>query len=136
MKRPLRWFVLLASLALGCAHVQNPFSSGPKVDPRFLDYGPEPAGYQDTVRTSIQGQVTSPDALKGVDIGEAKKASYFPPELNASASAKPVEYLGWKVEAKYTVVNPAGGVTINRRVFFFNNNELVVVEKAASNAIR
>ena len=38
--------------------------------------------------------------------------------------------------AKYTVINPTGGVTINRRVFFFNNNELVVVEKAASNAIR
>jgi len=136
MKRPLRWFLLLASFAVGCSNIQNPFASGPKVDPRFLDYGPEPVGYQDTVRASIQSQVASPDVLKGVEIGEAKKASYFPPELNASGSSKPIEYLGWKVEAKYTVVSPAGGVTVNRRVFFFNNNELVVVEKAASNAIR
>lgn len=136
MKRPLRWSVLLASFALACGSIHNPFASGPKVDPRFLDYGPEPAGYQDTIRSNVQGQVTAPDVLKGIEIGEAKKASYFPPELNASNPAKPIEYLGWKVEAKYTVVSPTGGVTVNRRVFFFNNNELVVVEKAVSNAIR
>lgn len=136
MKRPLRWLMLLGSFALACGNIQNPFASGPKVDPRFLDYGPEPVGYQDTIRSSVQGQVLAPDVLKGLEVGDASKASYFPPDLNASNTAKPIEYLGWKVEAKYTVVSPAGGVTINRRVFFFNNNELVAVEKAASNAIR
>ncbi|MBK7975856.1 MAG: hypothetical protein IPK07_22140 [Deltaproteobacteria bacterium] len=136
MKRPLCWFALAATFALACGNIQNPFASGPKVDPRFLDYGPEPVGYQDTIRASIESQVAAPEVLKGVEIGDTKKASYFPPALNASSSGKPVEYLGWKVEAKYTVINPTGGVTINRRVFFFNNNELVVVEKAASNAIR
>lgn len=136
MKRSVLWFVFLASLATGCANIQNPFATGPKVDPRFLDYGPEPVGYQDTVRNTVQGQVAAAEVLKSIEVGEAKKASYFPPDLNASNPAKPVEYLGWKVEAKYTVVSPTGGVTVNRRVFFFNNNELVVVEKAASTAIR
>ncbi|MFN7951622.1 MAG: hypothetical protein U0610_07835 [bacterium] len=129
--------VLAALLVFGvaCDKLQNPFSRTPKVDARFLDYGPEPAGYQDVVRSSIEAQVTAPEVLKSVEIGEVKKASYFPPALNTGAG-QPVEYLGWKVEAKYTVASPAGGISINRRVFFFNNNEVVVIEKATSNTIR
>jgi hypothetical protein len=131
-----RWLAVLLVFGVACGSVQNPFARGPKVDPRFLEYGPEPTGYQDAIRSSVEGQVVAPDVLKGVEIGEAKKASYFPPSLNANSSGQPIEYLGWKVEAKYTVGNPSGGVTVNRRVFFLNNNEIVAVEKAASNAIR
>lgn len=135
MRRLVPVLAALVLLSVACDKMQNPFSRAPKVDARFLDYGPEPAGYQDVVRSSIEAQVTAPDVLKNVEIGEAKKASYFPPALN-TGSGQPIEYLGWKVEAKYTVASPAGGVSINRRVFFFNNNEVVAIEKAASNAIR
>ncbi len=131
---PLGFLVLL--LAVSCSSVSNPFSRAPRVDARFLDYGPPPADYQSAVRTSIEGQVTPPDVLKTVDTSEPKKGSYLPPALNADNPSQPVEYFGWKVETKYQVASPSGSVSINRRVFFFNNNELIAVEKMGSSAIR
>lgn len=137
MKSKLWLVAALLVTGFGCS--TNPFARGPKVDPRFLDYGPTPTGYEATVRTSIESQITAPDVLndKSVEIGEPKKASYFPPALNAAATAgKPVEYLGWKVEAKFTVSSPSGGVTVNRRTFFINSNEIVAIEKSGSAAIK
>jgi hypothetical protein len=127
---------LVLTFLVGCGGMSNPFSRGPEVDPRFLTYGPPPTDPALAVRSKVESQVTPPDVLKTVEVGEPKKASYFPPELNSGNSGKPVEYLGWKAEAKYTVTSPSGGITINRRVFFFNNGEIVATDRAGTTSIR